>query len=341
MSKLILHIGTHKTATTTIQRSFSKNREALHSRGIWYPNYDIIGQGGHYAHLGIVNAFSGQHNSFTRDDAKQFFAEVARRARNYDVTIISAEPFYRHIDSPSGNIPRRRQEYWMRRERYVEQVRSLFPDLNVSVAVVFRRQADYASSLYQEHVKTGNYRGDFETFRSEFWFHFAYLRQAQTWARHFDSVKAMRFEDLVLGKDPMTGFCDHLGLNVSGLRKEPPRNEGLRPDLVVLKRLLHRAGHSKQAALDAVNDISSRLETEILADLANRSLYRGAEERRAFQDAFSQDNARLLSDFFPHLEGDQALYSSEFIRADRPEAEFGDTLSPRFVAALTKLAGSS
>ena len=37
MAKLILHIGTHKTATTTIQATFAKNQKIAQSHGLTYP----------------------------------------------------------------------------------------------------------------------------------------------------------------------------------------------------------------------------------------------------------------------------------------------------------------
>lgn len=36
--KLILHIGTAKTGTTTLQHWFASNRESLQRQGIYYPN---------------------------------------------------------------------------------------------------------------------------------------------------------------------------------------------------------------------------------------------------------------------------------------------------------------
>ena len=36
--KLILHIGTAKTGTTTLQHWFASNRESLQVQGIYYPN---------------------------------------------------------------------------------------------------------------------------------------------------------------------------------------------------------------------------------------------------------------------------------------------------------------
>ena len=42
MGRLIVHIGTHKTATTTIQHHLAANRKVLASRGIWYPSYRLL-----------------------------------------------------------------------------------------------------------------------------------------------------------------------------------------------------------------------------------------------------------------------------------------------------------
>src|SRR5918995_1398619 len=117
MGRLIVHIGTHKTATTTIQRHLARNRRALAARGIWYPSYDLIGKPRHYAHLGIVNAFSAQHAKLTRADA---------------------EPFYRHVTYLRPNeVPGDAETYWRQREQYVEHVRALFAGASPEIAVVF------------------------------------------------------------------------------------------------------------------------------------------------------------------------------------------------------------
>jgi len=46
MARLILHIGTHKTATTTIQNSFHANRKLLAQHGLIYP--DLGRAAGHH-----------------------------------------------------------------------------------------------------------------------------------------------------------------------------------------------------------------------------------------------------------------------------------------------------
>jgi hypothetical protein len=46
MARLILHVGTHKTATTTVQKSFAANRKLLARHGLVYP--DIGRVAGHH-----------------------------------------------------------------------------------------------------------------------------------------------------------------------------------------------------------------------------------------------------------------------------------------------------
>jgi len=44
---LIVHIGSHKTGTTAIQRFAASHRATLRERGLWYPSYEEIGRPEH------------------------------------------------------------------------------------------------------------------------------------------------------------------------------------------------------------------------------------------------------------------------------------------------------
>lgn len=52
MSKVVLHIGTEKTGTTSIQHFMSQNRQALLAKGIVYPNLGSRKD----AHFDLVNS---------------------------------------------------------------------------------------------------------------------------------------------------------------------------------------------------------------------------------------------------------------------------------------------
>jgi hypothetical protein len=330
MGRLIVHIGTHKTATTSLQRHLAKNRAALAARGILYPDYDLIGRGGHYAHLGIVNALSGQHDKLGVADAQAFFAAVMARVPDHDATILSAEPFYRHVAyAEAGAVPPEPERYWPLRRAYVERVRELFAPHPVEVVVVFRRQADYAHSLYQEQIKSTRYREDFRGFRPQFWYHFDYLGQARAWAAAF-ALRPLRFEDLVAGGDPVAAFGAHLGLDLSGPERVSQQNLSLHPDAVVLKRILH-ATHADKDAIRA--DIEAVLKGPLarrIRKFKNRSLYADAADLAGFQAGFAADNETLRRDFFPALPA--PLFAPDFPAALR----FGDALHPHFLNMLVQ-----
>jgi hypothetical protein len=336
MSRLILHIGTHKTATTTLQRHLARNRETLAARGIWYPDYGLIGKGTHYAHLGIVNAFSGKHDKFSPEDARRFFREVAARARDHDATILSGEPFYRHIAyHQPGRIPQDPETYWLLREAYVAEVREAFGDVPAEIAVVFRRQVDYAPSLYQEQIKVTRYTRDFAAFRREFWYHFDYLGQARLWARAFGILRPMRFEDLIAGGDPVAAFGSLLGLDLSGPETVAQQNVSMHPDAVVLKRLLHATKIDKDVLR---GDIEAMLDGPLRARIRkfrNRSLYEDAEDMKAFHRGFCRDNDYLGREFFPGFTPGSQLFSD----ALDTDLRFGDKLHPYFLNMLMKQAG--
>jgi hypothetical protein len=46
--KLILHIGTHKTGTTSLQAWLANNREALAANGVSYPHATVAHGSGHH-----------------------------------------------------------------------------------------------------------------------------------------------------------------------------------------------------------------------------------------------------------------------------------------------------
>lgn len=329
MGRLIVHIGTHKTATTTLQRHLARNRAALADRGIWYPGYDLIDRPAHYAHLGIVNALSGQHEKFDVADAQRFFAEVVARVPDHDVTILSAEPFYRHIAYPEGGgIPRDRGQYWRRRHAYIARIREILGACPAEIVVVFRRQADYAPSLYQEQVKTTRYREDFRAFRREFWYHFDYLGQARAWAAAFGGLTALRFEDLVADRDPVAAFAARLGLDLSGPQTVRQQNVSMHPDAVVLKRILHATKADKDAIRDDIEAALAGPLSRRIRKFRNRSLYADAEDLRGFQAGFAADNEALRRAFFP----DAA--APLFDEATRTDLRFGDTLHPHFLNIL-------
>lgn len=100
MSRAVLHVGAHKTGTTTLQHLCALNRALLARHGVIYPE---IGPGqGHHALLAIwshVPKLPAQAHA--ADRAKALLADLsARHAGGRDTLLLSAESFSRAVDGP-------------------------------------------------------------------------------------------------------------------------------------------------------------------------------------------------------------------------------------------------
>lgn len=338
MSRLILHIGTHKTGTTSIQRFLDANRAALAARGVLYPGYDLIGAPGHYAHIGIVNAFSGGAAPFTPEQARAFFAAVRARMADHDVTILSAEPFYRHfVPVTKGEVPEDPEEYWPARHAYVERVAEMV-GVPAQVVCVFRRQDSFAQSLYQESVKVSRQKMTFDEYLERRWFHFAFLRQAEAWDRVFPGLAALSFERLAAGGDLPGAFCEAVGIDHAGLPRPPRANEGMHVDLVILKRVLNATGVPRAELRRRVERLGAHLDAtrpKLAAHLKARSFFPSAKAQQAFQKGFQDDNAALRARFMPSVPKGERIFPTA---PSRTRPRYGDALDPRLLEAMLRLA---
>jgi hypothetical protein len=338
MSRLILHIGTHKTGTTSIQRFLDANRRKLAARGVFYPGYDLIGKPHHYAHIGIVNGFSGGATPFSAEDARAFFAAVRDRVADHDVTILSAEPFYRHFVPPSkGEVPEEPERYWPAREAYVERVAEMV-GIPAEVVCVFRRQDSFAQSLYQESVKVSRQKLTFEQYLRQRWFHFAFLQQAEAWDRVFPGLRALSFERLAASGDLPGAFCDAIGVAHDDLARPARANEGLPVDLVVLKRILNATGVPRAELRRRVEMLAAHIDAtrpDLREPLKARSFFSSGKARNAFHESFRDDNLKLRARFMRDIPKGEKVFPTGQART---KPRYGDALDPRAAEALLRLA---
>ncbi|MGB3408332.1 MAG: hypothetical protein WBA67_12645 [Jannaschia sp.] len=336
MSRLILHIGTHKTATTSIQKFLFKNRAALAERGVLYPDYGMIDRKAHYAQLGMVNALSGRHRVYPVKAAETFFSAVRKRSADFDTTIISAEPFYRHVlNDPEDSPVYTPEDYWPLRTAYIAKIRDIMGE--AEVVVVFRRQADYAQSLYQEHMKTTRYMGNFQTFLQEFWFHFVFRQQAEAWNAAFPGLRALSFDKLLETGDVVAAFARLLGLPVQGFEPMPRANEGLPVDLVILKRMLHRTSADRDALRQKLEALQARLPAGPADALKARSFFKSLADMKAYQAGFAAENEGLRRFIAQDIGADEPLFRTDFKR----DGIYGDKLKPAVLEAMLDLSLSA
>lgn len=318
MGRLFLHIGTHKTGTTTVQRSLHAARTQLLERGIVYPDYSAIGLPSHYAHLGVANALAGEHDAITLAQAEAFFAHVAvETAGGESDAILSAEPMWRQVLSSTPPYAIEGvEEYWEARDRYIGKLAELVGD--ATIVIVLRRQAEFSQSMYQEHVKVTRYKEVFQSFLRDFWFHFDYLGQYRAWKRRFPNVMIVRYDDIA-GPSIAKRFLNQIGLKPGRLKSVEATNVGLSADAVVIKRLLN---HSSRSKAD-IENLARKIDREIsnLGLESKRSFFSSWHAMARFQLSLNDDNVALAK-----LSGHERLFDDI---AEGTATSFGDFLNPK------------
>jgi glycosyltransferase involved in cell wall biosynthesis len=134
--RILLHIGTHKTGTTSIQRSLQAQAARLRQQGVWYPP-----------------AGDAQHWRLAYDlragNRRPLLAALAEaRQQGCDTLLLSSEAFLEQ--APFGLA---RELAFLRQEAD-----------EVNIILYLRRQDLYWESLYREAVKNGRTRLPFRAF---------------------------------------------------------------------------------------------------------------------------------------------------------------------------------
>lgn len=202
--RLILHAGTHKTGTSTLQAMLDEHRETLSEHGLVYPDSTPWFEGTHRAHHPLAHAFASGADSV--DAARRMLRHVRTRSEEGDVILLSAEPVYRHV------LPHGPGGWWGRHEAYLRRLADglVACDFCVEVVVVFRRRDAFIESLYHERAAQGFGR-DFATLLHRSDRLLDYDRQLKLFRAAFPRVRTYQYE-MLAAEDLVPAFLDRLGI---------------------------------------------------------------------------------------------------------------------------------
>jgi hypothetical protein len=181
-SRVFIHIGTHKTGTTSLQGFMEQNQRKLSRSGLWYPNAGRM-------RTPAAEEMSGHHNiawemnadpryEFARGTFAQALDEIERRRAR--VAVLSSEDF----------------EYLYRRPAALASMAKGIREkgFTASIVLYLRSQADYAQSLYSELVHRHGLDRRFDAFLAEIVSEGAFAYR--DWAFCFDyDILARAFEE--------------------------------------------------------------------------------------------------------------------------------------------------
>jgi hypothetical protein len=289
VARFILHAGTHKTGTTTIQSVLAANRALLARRGVYYPadagfwGTRATAPGG-TAHFAMANAIA-RYSEDDKKHLKAFFDHLAEAARKYDTVLLSSETFYRHRaldeERPKGAAGHR-----LVREAFIERFAELAHGLDMEVSLYFRRPDDFAESLYCETMLRTKNANKFRDFLPQKELYFDYRYQIDLFSSRFRTT-AYSYEEKAAAGLVESFFRDN------GLGEAPDTGERLRRSVPKRAALWMR-----QAKLDGPPDRPEQMRRWLFAlQESSRRLF-GARRPSTFwrtverRDAFLQARLR-------------------------------------------------
>ena len=136
MSRLVLHIGTHKTGTSSLQNAFWRRREMLATHGIIYPDFGTAHS--HHGLLGDRHADLARAYPLPKPPAALMADLAAAHAATDATVILSSEEF-------SRGTPTRRFDF--------ASFRAVSGFDRVEVVALLRPQLSYIQSVFLEVIK--------------------------------------------------------------------------------------------------------------------------------------------------------------------------------------------
>ena len=194
---LHLHIGSYKTGTTSIQRTFERNRKELKRQGFCYPGREK----NHHKLFFITRSpeeywpreYKGVDKEILRSQIEQFVSglegEIKSRKNQY---IISSEYFF--FIEKEKNI-----------REAVNYLESLFSEIKVYVFV--RNTADLYKSYQQTKLRAQCYVDSPRYFRYNF------KKIIENWSKYCD-VEVIKYSKEI---DSCRSFCERVGVNYKDL----------------------------------------------------------------------------------------------------------------------------
>jgi len=238
----IVHAGSHKTGTTSLQHVLAARRTELAMAGFSYPALDRKTRN-HNALAHRLATCADDELPAWRRRLSAVPARLRRREDGAAALLLSAEEFSTRIGNVDPWAGFDDGTYWDRRRQYLARLRDVLPEgARVEVLLCLRDHESYAHALYATKMLSGKIGVSFGDFVRRCAPIFDYRRQVEVLAEVLGPVRLLSFD--ALRGDLVNRSLASLGLPVR-VEQSPRLRETPALDLV---HWLARSTHAGLAA---------------------------------------------------------------------------------------------
>lgn len=294
--ELILHIGTEKTGTTSVQNFFRTNRDKLAKRGILYPL--APGQRNHTGLAAAAQEVSKRDplrktaglktDEHVRKFRGKLLADLEREAnaRPFKLAVMSNE----HC---SSRLLEDEEVVWLR-----DKLAKLFS--KIRIVVYLRRQDDFLLSTYSTSVKSGGMQPLALPTERKVQIRYDHWDLLSRWERVFgrENIVCRRFEKSALKNgDIVDDFLDAVGIDPAPVYEKPENvNESLDGQSLEYLRLFNK--FVPRFAQGDLNPVRGNI-ADMLSRYSDGPLLTLPEQELAdFQASFADSNRRVAEEYF-------------------------------------------
>ncbi|MDD3412697.1 MAG: hypothetical protein PHY47_01745 [Lachnospiraceae bacterium] len=323
--KIILHIGTPKTATSALQTFFVQNRNELKKHGIYYPAFNsqsrnIVKLSNPLASFNgngtmLRFSFTKKYDSFSLK-SKRIFHKIVNSTKKYPYVIISAEDFFD-----------------MGTKDFYENF--LNSNCKLEVVCYLRRQDEYYESLWGYFVKT----------YSDFNYKCIDFCKSTEIKSHYtlDYYKKLTEISDIIGADHVhVRSFNHLNVNIyqdffdtikadwSDEYRIPEGiiNEKLSLEMLEIKRRINELSLKNKAL---INESISKIQQKY--SVTTKGSYLSNEEKKSICDYYKDGNDKIIDEF---LNG-ETLFSYEYTaKKFTPDDNYIQELYTETLCEITK-----
>jgi len=192
-ARCIVHAGTHKTGTTTVQNLMAAHRAQLAAAGIHYPALERQGRD----HNALVHRLAVCADDELRSAREDLVSGSSRLRGDSATLLLSAEEISTRICNPDPWAGFDDGSYWDQRRRFLARLRGVLPEgASVQTFVCFRDPESYAHSLYATKLLSGKFDWSFGEFLRRCAPIFDYGRQVDVLTEVLGPVRVQSYEHL-------------------------------------------------------------------------------------------------------------------------------------------------